>query len=65
MPGTGIEAHPEIRQLRPEVIRVAFNPLPSRKIQQKMDYFFLPYHKSNRFQSDQNRLKYMEYDIDD
>ena len=32
MPGTGVENHPEIRQLRPEVIREAFNPLPSRRV---------------------------------
>ena len=30
-----------------------------------MDYFFLPYHRENRFQSDYNRLKNMEYDATD
>ena len=65
MPGTGIESHPQVRQLRPEDIRVAFNPLPSQRVQSKMDYFFLPYQKQRGFTNDQLRSKYMEYEYND
>ena len=65
MPGTGIESHPDYRNLRPEMIRDAFNPLPSKRIQKKMDFFYLPYQDKKNLTLDQNRNKYMDYDQDD
>jgi len=45
MPGTGIDriTDKERQEIIPEILRDAFNPLPSQRMQEKMDFFYAPY----------------------
>jgi hypothetical protein len=42
--------------IEPNELLKAFDPLPSREIQQKVDYFFMPY------SAERNTLKHMKFD---